>query len=118
MNLIIHKYNLEIYKTHIRFVFDREVMEKVSGDDLTGSAGFTFWPHQSDTIWIYQEKKDGFIDVCTASHECYHAADYICQRTGMTRTDDDSNEHIAYLIGHLMYKLLDALDRDNEWSNK
>lgn len=119
MKGIVHKYYLDIYKTHLRFCFDADTMTRKCGEDVSDSGGYCWWPQQGDTIWIYLPKSEqGSIDVTSCSHECFHAADFIFERTGMVIHEGTGNEHMAYLIGHLTCKVFDALEIDNKLGGK
>ena len=115
MKGLIHKHDLRIYKTWLRFCFHEETMTKACGEDVSHANGYTWWPKQDDTIWIYLDKNDtGAINVASAAHEAFHAADFILERTGMVVQEGTGNEHMAYLIGHIMDLIFDALDLDNK----
>ena len=114
MKGLVHKQELELYKTGLRICFDKETMEKHCDDDLSGCDGYTWWPHQGEVLWIYLPKIKGCIDVASTAHECFHVADFIFERAGMVIQEGTGNEHMAYLIGHLVNKVFDALDFDNK----
>lgn len=115
MKAIVHKHYIDLYKTHMRFCFDVDTMSKACGEDVSDSDGYTWWPTQGDTIWIYLRKQDnGCIDVSSCAHECFHAADFIFERVGATISYGTGNEPMAYLIGYLVNKVFDALDVDNK----
>jgi hypothetical protein len=113
MKGLIHKYYLEIYKTDLKVCFHQETMEAKCKEDLSNFGGYVWWPKQDNVIWIYlPKKKHGGLDVECCAHECYHAADFIFQRTGMETSNNNSNEHMAYLIGFLVNKIFDLLIED------
>lgn len=115
LNSLVHKHYLDMYKTELRICFDKDTMQRKCGDDLSECEGYTWWPHQDNTIWIYLAKQDnGCIDVSSCAHECFHTADFIFERAGMVYQEGTGNEHMAYLIGYLVNKVFDALDTDNK----
>ena len=115
MKGLIHKHDLRIYNTNLRFCFHEQTMTKACGEDVCNANGYTWWPRQADTIWIYLYKNEnGSINVSSAAHEAFHAADFIFERTGMEIQNGTGNEHMSYLIGHIVNLIFDALDLDNK----
>lgn len=115
MKGLIHKHDLRIYRQDLQICFHKETFGNRLGVDMSNANGMVHRNLETGVISLYVPKNEtGGIPVATLSHEVFHMADFIFERTGMEIQDGTGNEHMAYLIGYLTDVVFDCLDLDNK----
>lgn len=115
MKGLIHKKQIDLYFQPLEICFHAETHFKRVNLKPEPCGGHTNWNIDSGVISIYIEKNDkGCISVSTAAHEAFHAADFIFEKVGAVIQEGTGNEHMAYLIGHIVDLIFDCLEVDNK----
>lgn len=115
MKGLVHKHYLSIYRQNIEICFHSETFTRRTGNDTSDCGGMVDFNAKSGLISIFLPKDEtGHICVGATAHESFHVADFIFGRAGMVVNEGEGNEHMAYLIGHIIELIFDHLEIDNK----
>ena len=101
------QFKLDPYACWLRVYIDRTAFEKYSGADSTGAGAATYRKGTVFAVFIPATEK-GTVSIRSAAHEAYHVADFLLEHVWMEYKHNSGNEHVAYLVGHVCERIVDA----------
>lgn len=121
MRNFIYKFMIPIYHVNLMVTFDHQAYKNYVARYEASRIKHFEWRQKGiaalcgHKILVYVERDaEGYVPVDTLAHEAYHAANFVCELTGMEVDVTGSNEHVAYLISHITTVILDALNLENK----
>lgn len=113
---IMHKHLIPIYDEMLYITFSREALYNkfdFEGDEehyanCSGLAFKDFDYKGRRVLCLFVEPKGDWLDPTIVAHESYHIADLIFEIKGIEYCLGSGNEHMAYLLDHIMKTVLDA----------
>lgn len=94
------QFKLDPYLCTLRVYIDRTAFERYSGADSTGMGAATYRNDGLFAVFIPADESGG-VNIRSAAHEAYHVADWVLEHVEMEYKHNSSNEHVAYLVGHV-----------------
>lgn len=101
------QFDLSPYPCTLRVYIDKAAFEKAIGEDVTGMGAATFRDNGLFAVFIPADEY-GAVSVRSAAHEAYHVADFLLEHVWMEYKHNSANEHVAYLVGHVCERIVDA----------
>ena len=98
--------------------FDLETAKRrFAIDDPSLQSGFAAQVSDSkgEALLMCVPEQDGFLNIGTTSHECYHIADMIFEQCGVEYKEHSGNEHMAYLLDWLVEKTFDCIEIERQF---
>lgn len=112
------KKRLDLYKMSVIYLESVEdfavVCDGSQPDETCGGAA----RRVGSTIYIYLPHENESADIRDMAHECYHAADFVCDWVGIEYKAFSGNEQVAYLVGWFMDFVLTSLNQIHKARNK
>ncbi len=113
---IMHKHLIPIYDEMLYITFSREAMfnkfdfEQDEGlYESCGGLAFKDVDHRDRRVLcLFVEPQGDWLDPTLVAHESYHIADLLFDIKGVEYCSGSGNEHMAYLLDHIMKAVLDA----------
>lgn len=101
------QFKLDPYTCWLRVYIDREAFEKFTGEETDGMGAATFRDNGLFAVFIPADES-GRVNIRSAAHEAYHVADFLLEHVWMEYKHNSGNEHVAYLVGHICERIVDA----------
>lgn len=101
------QFKLDPYLCTLRVYIDREAFEKFTGENTSGMGAATFRNNGLFAVFIPADEC-GAVSVRSAAHEAYHVADFLLEHVWMEYKHNSSNEHVAYLVGHVCERIVES----------
>ena len=101
------QFKLDPYLCTLRVYIDRTAFEKYSGADSTGMGAATYRNDGLFAVFIPADESGG-VNIRLAAHEAYHVADFLLEHVWMEYKHNSGNEHVAYLVGHVCERIVEA----------
>lgn len=107
-----YKFELEPYNTWVYLYTKKEDFDKAanctSGPWCNGAVSRR---DDGDFDLFIPVEADGYFSIPVVAHEAYHIADFIADKVGLEYTHGTCNEHIAYLVGSAVKRILIQLEK-------
>lgn len=101
------QFKLDPYPCSLRVYIDRAEFDKAFGVDSAGMGAATYRDGGLMAVFIPADDA-GNVSIKSAAHEAYHVADFVKEHVEMEYKYNSGNEHIAYLVGHVCERIVEA----------
>lgn len=110
----MYKFDIAVYKCTVLVTFDKEEFQKKAGYQIDENVAGCV---DRDLLMVWLPTVDSGLNVADTAHEAFHVADFIADKVGLHVQEGTGNEHMAYLVGHIVHKIFDCLDKENAKKN-
>lgn len=95
-------HHIGVYDARFYYTPDAEEFQRISGHLVEHCKGMCAFHEGKKAVFVWVPIIDGMVPFSTLAHECYHAADFIFDMSGIEYKFRSGNEAMAYLLGHLV----------------
>lgn len=118
MKHIIYKNYIDLYGFKYHVTFDVNAYMHKTNINECDFDGVCFY--DGFEYYLICLPLDEFNNVCiqTLAHECFHMTDFVMDKKGIEFDKGGTNEHLAYLLDHIVGQVLERLEDYKKFLSK